>query len=310
MCPHSPLVALHFRSMLHRIPLYDAEVFPRTLTLYAGTLAAADGAARLPLGGATGPAGPYTVTDVDPSTAKATVLAVGGASLSAISLAVSAAAAQLQALGGYRHVPGGDSNPNLREARADGLLHWYLRDGHVYAAATEPHPDLLPLQADVVLAAEAAKGPVLVLGARNGEVAAAAAAKGRLWSAHHAVWESGGIASQWAGLCVPESAAGAVAALPRGSLVTQGRATAPLPPARSHTVPAPSSIILVDAAGSKGPLKPEELSARLQASGGLGAGKATPKLAESLAARIAAAGSGLRIEAVATAADAVRALGL
>lgn len=316
LLPCRPLVALHFRALLLRTPLYDAEVFPRTLTVYVGTLAAEEGAARAPLGDAPGRAGPYTVTDVDPATAKATVLAVGRASLAAISRAVAAAATQLQALGGYRHVPGGDSVPTLSQARRDGLLHWYQRDGHVYAAPGEAHPDLLPLQADVVTAAAGgAGGPTLVLGAINGEVAAAAAAKGRLWSAHHAVWEAGGkgVAAQWAGLCVPEGTAGVSAdSLPRGTLVTGGRVSAPLPLTPSRAAAEPAALLLVDTlAGAKaGPLGADALVARLAAAGSLGAGAATPKLSEALKARIAAAGPGLRVEAVTSIADAVRALGL
>ena len=313
--PRSPVVALYFRTLLHRTPLYDAEVFPRTIVVYAGTLAAPDGAARAPLasgGSGAGPLGPYTVTDVDPATARATVLAVGRTSLASVSRAVATAAAQLQALGGYRHVPGGSHIANIAEARKDGILHWYLRDGHVYAAPSEAHPDLLPLQADVVASAQAGAGPVLVLGALNGEVAGAAASKGRLLAAHHAVWEAAGgaVASQWAGLSVAEAVAGPAVTLPRGSLVSQGRATVPLPLAPSRTAPAPSALLLVDPSVKAGPLAAADLATRLAATGGLGSGLATPKLTAALAARIEAAGAGLRIEAVPTTADAIRALGL
>lgn len=317
----SPVVALHFRSLLHRTPLYDAEAFPRTLTVLVGTLAAPDGAARKPLPGASSssPAGPFTVVDVDPATAKAMVLAVGDVSLASLSLAVATAAGRLQALGGYRHVPGGDSNPNIKEARADGVLHWYLRDGHVYASPTEPHPELLPLQADVVVGSGGGAPVSLVLGNANGTVAAAAEAAGRLFSAHHAVWGPSGLASFWAGMCVPKKQQSEGAGLPRGALVAQGRVTQPLAAAASAPggrIGAPQRAVLIDASAVKAgsgaagsALTSEELVSRLTAQGAFAAsGAAAPKLSATLRARLDAAGT--QAVAVASAEQAAEVLGL
>jgi hypothetical protein len=325
-CNCRPVVALHFRSLLHRTPLYDAEAFPRTLTVLVGTLADPEGAARRPLPGSSTAAPPYTLVDVDAASAKATVLGVGNVSLAYLSAALSTAASQLQALGGYRHVPGGDSNPNIQEARADGILHWYLRDGHVYASPTDPHPEILSLQADVVVTGTAT---TLVLGNRDGAVATAAAAKGRLFAAHRAVWGPGGLASFWAGMCVPhppQKATLSPLAFVRGALVTQGRVTLPVAAAASAAgglLPAPQKVIFIDAAGAAAkaggdgsnssssvgrPLTSDELVARLVTLGGLGAGAAVPRLSALLKARLDATHT--QVVTVARPEQAIEALGL
>ena len=108
----SAAAALFFRSALQRTPLYAPEAFPRTLTVLVATLAAPEGVAA-----ARGKPGPFTVVDVDPLTARGTVLAVGAAPLGgtedSVAAAVAAAAGQLMTLGGYRHVGGGAQNAAL-----------------------------------------------------------------------------------------------------------------------------------------------------------------------------------------------------
>lgn len=276
----SPVVALYFRNLLHRTPLYSPEAFPRTLTVYAATLAsdAISGACGM---------GPYTVVDVDPQSSFGTVLSVGAVPLASIAEAVAAAAGQLQLAGGYRSVPGGAANPAITHARKANVLHWYMQDRHYYAQKDEAHPDLLPVKGDVVLNADG-KSYSLVVGAPSGQVAAAAASKGRLYSAHNAIWSaSEGISSTWAGVSVPSASAKGLPVV-RGALVAQGSVTLPLTGAKS--VSHPSTVIVVGGGDVK-----------------TAAGVAD-KQADKLAARLTA--SGAKVSNVATAADAVTALGL
>ncbi len=290
----SPLVALYFRNLLHRTPLYAPEAFPRTLTVYAATLAG-EGVAAARAGGS-----PYTVMDVDPQTARGTVLAVGNVPLTALGDAVVAAAGQLALVGGYRHVPGGNNDPTIAGARAEGALEWYMRDRHYYAPAGEAHPDLLPIRADVVADADK-KGHTLVVGAPVGSVAGPAAARGRLFAAHAAVWSATeGLASALAGVSVPRTAAAGLP-LVRGAVSAQGFVTLPLagPKAVAH----PSRILVVGGGRAAGPVSSGEAVAAVKAAAGL-----TDKAAEKLAARIAAAKT--EVTAVATSADALKALAL
>jgi hypothetical protein len=275
----SPVVALYFRNMLHRVPLYGPEAFPRTVTAYVGTLAS-------------GPA--FSAVDVDPTAARGTVLAAGPVALAALREALATAAGQLQTVGGYRHVHGGDANPNIKAARGDGLLDWYMADRHWYAEAGEPHPDLLPLRADYITAGGEGGGAV-VIGSATGAVAGAAAAKGRLYAAHNIVWQAGGVAAQWAGLSIPKAAqAGAKSlALTRGCVVAQGAATLPFSAPKSAA--APARVIVIDAAGGAGD------AAKVKAAAGL-----SDKQAEKLATRL----SGVSVSVVASEADALKALGL
>jgi len=283
----SPAVALFFRDILPRTPLYAAEAFPRTLTVLAATLAAPEGVAA-----ARGKSGPFTVLDVDPLQARGTVLAVGACAPEAIADAVAAAAGQLMALGGYRHVPGGAQNASIAAAREDGSLAWYLRDGHTYADKSAPHPDLLALRnADAVFEAGAAGGVALVLGAPAGVVAGTAAAAGRLFAAHSVVWGAAGLSAMWSGLSVPAALQQQHAkALPlvRGSLVAGGRVMLPLAGA-ARAAPSPTRVIVVGAPDAR------------TASG------LTDKQAEKLASRMAA---GAQVMKVADAAEAMKLLGL
>jgi hypothetical protein len=250
----SPLLSLALRSLLHTTPLYDPEVFPRTITVYAATQGSSEK--------------PYTAVDVDTAGAKAVVLSVGNVSLADLTKAIATAAATLQHAGGYRHVPGGSQNPNIREARAgmlqscthtphssnsmydihaDGILDWYVRDGHYYAPASEAPVDLLSLSDATVVTSGGTTA--LVLGS-TGAVAAAAAAKGRLFASQGAVWHSAGLSALWAGLSVPTSvfeANKAAFASASGYVNAFGSVTIPLK--ASRTVVSPSKIILVNAAG-------------------------------------------------------------
>jgi hypothetical protein len=283
----SPVVALYVRTLLHRTPLYNPQAFPRTVTVYAATLAGPGVAA------AEG-TGPYTVVDVDPATKAGTVLAVGNVALASIAESIAAAAGQLALTGGYRSVPGGNKHPGIAAARADGVLSWYMRDGHYYAPAGDAHPDLLPLAGDVIAEADG-KGYAAVLGAAgSGGVAGAAAAKGRLYAAHNFVWTAEqGVASTWAGVTLPAAAAKG-AAVGKGALVAQGGVTAALTGPRA--VPHPTRVIVVGGSGA-------DAAAKAKSAAGL-----SDAQAEKLAARLAA--SKAQVVTVATAADALKALGL
>ncbi len=287
----SPAVALYFKSMLHRIPLYAPEAFPRTMTVYAATLAG-DG-----VSGWAGMNGkPFTVVDSDPATARCTVAAAGAFSLSALRDAVATAAGQTMATGGYRHVAGGSQNPNLAAARADGVLHWYMRDSHVYAEKGEAHPDLLPFRGDIVLAQGG--GSAIVVGGEG--VAGAAAVAKRLLAAHGGVWGAGataglGLHALWGGVSVPSAFARANAAafpLGRGTMQAQGLATMPLEGGKA--APAPTHVVIVGGTGA-------DAAAKFASAAGL-----TPKAAEKVASRL----SGLKVTEVATSQEAAKALGL
>jgi hypothetical protein len=284
----SPVVALYFRNLLQRTPLYNPQAFPRTITVYAATLAASGPGVAAAEGGS-----PYTVVDVDPATKAGTVLAVGGVALASLSDALAAAATQLALMGGYRSIPGGNKHPGIAAARADGVLSWYMRDGHYYPPATAPHPDLLPLPGDVIAEADG-KGYAAVIGAAAGSVAAPAAAKGRLYAAHNFVWAADqGISSAWGGVTLPSAAAKGVA-LGRGALVAQGGVTASL--AGPRAVPHPSRVIVVGGSGA-------DAAAKAKSAGGL-----SDKQAEKLAARLAATKA--QVVSVGSAAEAAKALGL
>ena len=293
----SSVVALYFRSLLHRTPLYSPEVFPRTLTVYVATLG----------GAAAG--SPFAAIDIDAGAASGTVLASGAVPLSSLRDAMGVAAGHLQALGGYRSVRGGGAqSPNLAEARADGVLDWYARDGHVYAQPSEPHPDLLTLGGGSV-AVSGSGGVALVLGARAGALVGAAATAGRLVGAHHVVWGPRTLTPLWAGVSLPAAPA---APLPgvcgeRGALFTQSSVTAPLLCGPGASV-APSSLFIIEASAptSGAPVTgaPEAVVARVAtAAGGL-----TAKQTAKLAARLA--GGSVGVTAVPTEAAAAALLGL
>jgi hypothetical protein len=114
----SPVASLYFRSLLHKIPLYSPQAFPRTITVYVASLAGPD------IGAARGMASPYTVVDVDPATARGTVLIAGAVPLSAMRDALASAASTLQIAGGYRHRLGGSHVPAIAEAQSEGYAAW------------------------------------------------------------------------------------------------------------------------------------------------------------------------------------------
>jgi len=282
----SSIVALFFRSLLQRTPLYSPEVFPRNITVLAATLATPEGVAA-----ARGMSKPFTVVDVDPQTSKGTVIAVGDVPLASIANAVAAAAGQLMSLGGYRSIPGGSDNASINAARADGSLAWYMRDGHSYAPKNEPHPDLLPLTtgADVV---KDGSGYSLIVGAPAGAVAGPAAAKGRLFAAHGCVWGSNEMSAFWSGLTVPS---GSSLPLVRGALVAEGWKVLPASSAGGRAVPHPNRVIVVGGNSNA--------SAAIKSACAL-----SDKQAEKIASRITT--SGAKVETVADVSGALKALSL
>jgi hypothetical protein len=148
----------------------------------------------------------------------------------------------------------------------------YFRDGHQYAPASAPHPDLLPVKGDVIIEADGTS-TALVIGADSGSVAAKAARAGRLVAAHNCVWQAeGGVAALWAGVCVPKGGAGAAAAAAapvRGSLTAQGATTLPLTTARAGAA-APKRVIAVggvDVKAAFGEKAAAMWDARIKASG-------------------------------------------
>lgn len=284
----SSVTALAFRSLLNRIPLYNPEIFPRTVTVYAASLASSAIAAGKDASGAA--AKPYTVVDVDPATSKAVVIAVGDVSIASLRQAVATAAGRLMQLGGYRHVKGGDQNPNLRKVREDGVLEWYIKrgDAHWYPPASDAHPDLLALPADVVVGKD--NSISLVLGGSSA-LSGAAAKAGRLYAAHDAVWTPEGVTAFWGGTSLPT--ASAPAPLPRGALQAEDSAYVPL--AGPKAVPAPAQVIVIGGTG-------EDAASKALSVAGL-----DDKRAEKLKARLAA---GVKVVAVATEAEAIKALGL
>lgn len=280
----SPIVALYFRSLLHSIPLYAPEAFPRTITLYAATLAGEGLAAWKGIGK------PYTVVDVDPSTARASVAVAGGASLNSMRQALLTAAGHLQAVGGYRHVPGGVQNPNLMVARNDGLLHWYMRDGHVYADKSEAHPSLLTSKGSVLLSGGTS---TLVVGPVCKELAGAAAAKGMLYSAHGVTWTASGLSAVFAGVSVPVGQVKGKLPFGRGTLLAQGLATLPLNTAKA--VVHPSKVVIVGGEGS-------DSSSKYAHAGGV-----SPKAVDKVGALLAQVKD---VVQVASEAEAMKAVGL
>jgi hypothetical protein len=286
----SPIVALYFRSLLHRTPLYNPQAFPRTLTLYAATLA------REGSGAGRGMTAPFTAVDCDPLKQRGHVLCVGPASLASLASALATAAGALQAgSGGYRSIPGGAHNPGLVEARAAGVLPWYMRDGHVYAAQGAPHPALVPLRGALVAAAGGG-GTALVVGAAGAALEGAAARAGRLLAAHNCVWEAEGVgacAALWGGASLPTGAVKPV----RGALVAQGTVTVPLC-APSRACSAPGRVLLVGGSSSAAQAGGGALEA-LAACAGLSA-----------ASKERLAGLKPSIELVGSAEEAIKALGL
>lgn len=184
--------------------------------------------------------------DVDPATARATVLLRGPVSASAFANAIAVAGGALSIAGGYRHVPGGAHDPNLSEARSDGVLDWYLRDGHFYARADEPQPEtaLLAPGAATVL------GRTLVIGrdVLAAAVSSGALAGGKVQSGAGAVWHpTEGVSAPFAGLLMPAAAASgaAAAALPAGSVIYGGEAVVPWAAAAARSFGAPSRVVVV-----------------------------------------------------------------
>ena len=291
----SSIVALALRSLLHRTPLYSPEAFPASLTVYHTR-------------GSSGVNAPVTSVDVDARAGTAIVLAEGAVTLAALRNAVAAAAGSLYAAGAPRSVPASIArSPNLAAARADGVLGWYVRDGHVYAPPGAVAADALALCGDIVLPAQGEDSPttLIVGGAAGGAVAAAAARAGRLLAAHHAVWLRSppgsakpwtALSSLWAGASLPEQAAGGTPP-PRGAVIMDGSVTAPL-------AGAAASI-----RATRGPIRVVVIGR--DAVMGVSAAMVGPaSTSDGLAARVAQRLDGAHVDTVADEAAAVRLLGL
>jgi len=283
----SPIVALYFRNLLHRIPLYSPEIFPRTLTVYAATLATNDSTA------ARGTTNPFTVVDVDPQSSRGVVLSVGKVNLSSIADAINTAASQLVTIGGYRSVPGGNNNVNIAKARAENVLHWYYRDGHYYAPVGEPHPDILPIKGDVVL--NNSNQPTLVIG---GSVASNAIVKNKLYTSNGTLWSATlGLTSTWSGVTVPNK----TVPLVRGALVTQGSTVVPLAN-QAKAVGQPASIVVINNSKT-GNISTTDAPALIKSVAGL-----TDKQVEKLTSRLSS--GKITVTGVPNAAEAAKSLGL
>jgi hypothetical protein len=290
----SPVVALYFRNLLHRTPLYSPEIFPRTLTVYAATLATPDSTA------ARGTKNPFTVVDVDPQSSRGVVLSVGNVNLSSIADALNTAASQLVTLGGYRSVGGGNHNVNIAKARAENVLHWHVRDGHYYAPTSEAHPDILPIKGDVVM--NSSNTPSLVIG---GSVAAPAVVKNKLYTSNGTLWSSTlGLTSTWSGVTLPNNVVkenSKVLSLVRGALTSQGTTVLPLTN-QAKTVGQPSSIVVIN--GSKtGSISTADAPALIKSVAGL-----TDKQVEKLTSRLS--GGKITVTGVPNVAEAAKTLGL
>jgi hypothetical protein len=182
--------------------------------------------------------------DIDPATAKAIVLVEGGVGVSDLLRALSTAAGSLAISGGYRHVPGGSADPNLSWARADGVLGWYMRDGHYYAPATLPQPDLLLLPPSAVSVVAGA----LVVNA-DSTLLSAAATSGRLQSGAGAMWLAGGNAG---GLSAPFAASVFMDSknISTGSVVDASGATiVPWETSNARSFGTPSQVAIIGGSG-------------------------------------------------------------
>lgn len=238
----SPLVALFLRALLHTTPLYNPQVFPRTLTLYASTLTREGSGAA-----GRGMSAPFTVVDADTGRGKGTIVACGPVALASLASALATAGGALGAGAAgspqsYRNTPF-VPHPALGEARAAGVLPWYLRDGHWYAGGGEAHPTLLPLRGAAVVMGGASSGgggggggSVVVLGnGGSGALEGGALKAGRLFAAGGAIIEGGGMggvggggpqaSGTFSGLALPSPMAGTPM---KGALIAQGATTVPL----------------------------------------------------------------------------------
>jgi len=208
--------ALYFRNILLRTPLYDPEAFPRVITVYVSS---------------TPNPKPFTVSDYNPTTNKAVVVASGAVPLAAIQQQITHVAAQLMDKGGYRHIKGGGVRVDI--GRKEGNIEWYLDDRHYFPPADEAHPDLLAIKGSVVIGGEG-KVKVIVGGGPTVPVLPS------LFAASGLVWEAAGISKLYAGVSAPVAGT----RLPKGALVAQGAATLAVPLTASLAT-APDSIVAI-----------------------------------------------------------------
>jgi hypothetical protein len=243
----SPIVSLFFRNILHAVPLYSPEIFPKTITMFIGTKSTES---------------PFVGVDVDPKTSQGNIVVRGNVNLLTIRESLLKAASKLMTLGGYRSIPGGNHVPNIKQARQDGVLNWYFDDRHIYDTPSDKHPSILPIQVESVLVNSSGKNEVsttLVLGSSSGigKLSTAALAKGKLYTSNAAVWHKDvGISAFWGGVIAPvvgggasgsqEAAGSKVSVLtnkPRGTLVVQGLEV--VATSQAKYVPEPSKVVVI-----------------------------------------------------------------
>lgn len=217
--------ALFFRNMLSRVPLKDAQTFPRPLTVYIATNHD-DGA--------------YSVSDFDPETGRGVVAVSGSPGFEPVLRQIEHVAAQMFDHGGYQGQRGGGHR--LQLAREDGSLEF--DDSHYIADSGAE--DLLFLRGSASLADD---GSTTI---HVGDEPPA----GALHAAHACVWNAAGVAQFWgganlqsapgaspsllpsvrvvqatltSGCCVTDAARGAIACTGRTAVPVESALTAPHP---------------------------------------------------------------------------------
>ncbi|KAA0146942.1 hypothetical protein FNF31_07672 [Cafeteria roenbergensis] len=261
-----PEAALFFRNMLHPVPRYSAESFPRNIVVIDASMHGTG------VDGKGAPAEPAVIaTDIDPeapTSAKATVIVRGRVPLSQIMEHVAHCATQLAVVGGYRHLDGAPPAAAAGIERGTATA-----DRYRLADESAPQPSLLVLPGDVFTDAA---GTTAVLGA-NGAVAASRVAAGAaaltgasedpasvdaafaaamagsgVLAAHHFVWDADRLSSLWRGVAAPTAALGS-AALPRGALSLNGGAIAATGLAAPVTLAHPNRLVLCSKDAKLGP---------------------------------------------------------
>lgn len=193
--------ALFFRNMLSRVPLKDAQTFPRPLTVYIATNHD-DGA--------------YSVSDFDPETGRGVVAVSGSPGFEPVLRQIEHVAAQMFDHGGYQGQRGGGHR--LQLAREDGSLEF--DDSHYIADSGAE--DLLFLRGSASLADD---GSTTI---HVGDEPPA----GALHAAHACVWNAAGVAQFWGGAnlqSAPDAARGAIACTGRTAVPVESALTAPHP---------------------------------------------------------------------------------
>ncbi|KAA0171279.1 hypothetical protein FNF28_00770 [Cafeteria roenbergensis] len=224
-----PEAALFFRNMLHPVPRYSAESFPRNIVVIDASMHGTG------VDGKGAPAEPAVIaTDIDPeapTSAKATVIVRGRVPLSQIMEHVAHCATQL-AVPSLLVLPGDvftDAAGTTAVLGANGAVA-ASRVAAGAAALTGASED--PASVDAAFAAAMAGSGVL--------------------AAHHFVWDADRLSSLWRGVAAPTAALGS-AALPRGALSLNGGAIAATGLAAPVTLAHPNRLVLCSKDAKLGP---------------------------------------------------------